>query len=269
MVVPRSRAEIVVLASILPVLLAGWLPAAAGADEADHATRLAVLKSNSDTQTDPPATVEIVAGSASNSITIERRHRGYSIQDSRRRIALSRDSQSVARKRCRRIDSHAIQCDLLRIRVLEVRAGPGDDRVRAGARGVRIGRLVGDAGADRLFGGSTWDTLRGGSGGDFLVGNGDRDSLAGGAGDDVLRGGPGDDYLSPDFIDGGADRLFGGTGADDLQTGGDGTLDPVIDCGPSRRDWAAVSPREREKAIACEQIDSPTFVEVRRVTRVP
>lgn len=129
--------------------------------------------------------------------------------------------------------------------------GGGNDRLDGGAdRDTLTGeggddRLVGRAGRDRLDGGAGDDTLVGGGGGDTLIGGDGRDTLTGGGGGDTLIGGGGGDTLSGgagddlfvvrfegEIVDfgGGADTLRvvpGGTGGAIRVSGDLGTEDLV------------------------------------------
>jgi Ca2+-binding RTX toxin-like protein len=82
----------------------------------------------------------------------------------------------------------------------------GDDTLTADASlGDVSAVLSGGAGNDSLNGGGGRDVLLGGAGNDSLNGGGNRDLLYGGLGDDKLDGGE---------LDGSADVLIGGPGAD-------------------------------------------------------
>jgi hypothetical protein len=99
-----------------------------------------------------------------------------------------------------------------------VRAGLGDDTVRAGAPAA----VHGGAGDDELVGGQAGVRLYGGPGDDRLVGGANSDQLDGGGGRDELHGGAGDDQLTdgdrdgvagaggpgPDILDGGTEAHF-------------------------------------------------------------
>jgi Ca2+-binding RTX toxin-like protein len=107
-----------------------------------------------------------------------------------------------------------------------IKAGPGNDRVRAldgddvvcGEEGDDV--ISGGSGNDRLFGGDGDDTLKGDAGNDLLAGQRDDDSLSGGGGDDEVDGGSGNDRVrglgGNDVLRGGAgtDRIDGGPGLD-------------------------------------------------------
>jgi len=74
----------------------------------------------------------------------------------------------------------------------------------------------GGAGDDALYGGSKADLLYGDDGKDVLNGGGGNDSLYGGNGLDFLDGADGNDYLNGG-LDGVADQLTGGAGADKFE----------------------------------------------------
>jgi Ca2+-binding RTX toxin-like protein len=107
--------------------------------------------------------------------------------------------------------------------------GGGSDTIEGGAGADRID---GGADDDRLFGGEEFSLGTDFDGGDTILGGGGADYLAGGLGADELRGDDGNDKLfaerEPQFFgdvlsDPAANRLFGGTGDDQLDgaLGGD------------------------------------------------
>lgn len=147
------------------------------------------------------------------------------------RIRERREPLTVRARNCRRVDPHTARCRTTRVyamrailgsggdrlRVsgyveLEVRAGDGDDHVRAG----NFGDVYGGRGSDAAWG----LNLYGGEGDDQLYGRGDQfdaeNTLLGGPGDDRIRGARDDDVL----VGGpGRDRLSGGRGTDSLIDG--------------------------------------------------
>jgi Ca2+-binding RTX toxin-like protein len=74
----------------------------------------------------------------------------------------------------------------------------------------------GGNGQDTFYGGSKNDWFHGGNDKDVLEGRGGNDTLYGSFGFDILDGGAGNDFLHGG-IDGYADELTGGTGADTFQ----------------------------------------------------
>lgn len=112
--------------------------------------------------------------------------------------------------------------------------GDGDDEFSTGT--TIPCELNGGADDDRLFGGSGNDVLFGGTGDDDLYGGGGNDDMTGYTGNDYLHGGWGDDFLNGmsgnDTIVGGYgnDTLYGGTGTDEVLGGpGNDYLDGGVD----------------------------------------
>jgi Ca2+-binding RTX toxin-like protein len=102
---------------------------------------------------------------------------------------------------------------------VEVRDGPGDDRMRSN---ISTARFVMGPGNDVALGASLAtpsygsDTITGTVGADILDGGPGQDHIRGGNSTDVIRGGTGNDRL---FGERGTDRLFGGLGNDYLNGG--------------------------------------------------
>ena len=106
------------------------------------------------------------------------------------------------------------------VKLIEVDAGAGNDKVQLGSK-VRIAaRILGEAGNDTILGGRGNDQLSGGLGDDELRGGAGNDALAGEAGTDDLFGDDGNDKLDGgdgnDALDGGGgqDIILGGKGKD-------------------------------------------------------
>ena len=122
----------------------------------------------------------------------------------------------------------------LRVGVIEVKGGAGNDRLRT--EGPRM-RAHGNAGNDVIQGGPRADAVRGGDGNDVLRPHGGRDLVMGNAGDDLAVGGPGGDLI---FGGPGDDSLFGRTG-DDVIRGATGE-DIVIDLHGTDRLYGGADP---------------------------
>jgi Ca2+-binding RTX toxin-like protein len=120
---------------------------------------------------------------------------------------------------------------------------PGErDRI-----GSSVGSLVGGDGPDVLVGGpgddaldgrDGRDDLRGSTGGDTLDGGGGRDTLRGGVGDDMLNSGLYLDWDPANDPESDRDRVFGGPGADAIETGSGADS---VSAGPGR-EWIDTGP---------------------------
>ena len=97
--------------------------------------------------------------------------------------------------------------------------GDGNDSIYGGAA---MDFLYGENGNDYIYARSGNDYLFGGNGNDYLYGYAGNDYISGGAGNDYLSGSSGNDWL---YGGTGYDRLYGSSGNDYLSGGIDGVAD--------------------------------------------
>jgi hypothetical protein len=103
--------------------------------------------------------------------------------------------------------------------------GGSDDDFIVTPDGVKLVRILGNAGSDMLVGNELDNGMDGGTGDDFLYGGAGNDGIQGGAGNDSIWGEAGDDnirgYTGHDFLLGGDgnDVITGGAGSDTMSGG--------------------------------------------------
>ena len=127
----------------------------------------------------------------------------------------------------------------------EVHAGSGNDKVY----GNEVPALVFDEGDEGFYEYWTQDALSGDQGNDLLVGGPGADFLSGGSGADTLDGGF--EEIEDEFYTGEDDTLLGGPGNDRILAW-HADHDPVINCGPGRRDKAIIDRGLDPKPKGCE-----------------
>jgi Ca2+-binding RTX toxin-like protein len=114
--------------------------------------------------------------------------------------------------------------------------GTGNDTANGGAGDDN---LRGEEGSDALNGDDDTDILDGGLNGDTLHGGDGTDFADGGQGNDEIYGDAGDDVLADNGYGNDVDHIYGGDGADDINSGdGDsgGSGADNVDCGANDGD---------------------------------
>ena len=129
----------------------------------------------------------------------------------------------------------------------EVHAGSGNDKVY----GNEVPAVVVDEADGSTYEYWTQDALEGDQGNDLLVGGEGADFLSGGSGADTLDGGL--EAIEDEFYTGDDDTLVGGPGNDLLKAWA-ADHDPVINCGPGRRDKAIIDRGLDPKPKGCEVV---------------
>ena len=246
------------LAAVFPLLAALLAPAAAGADSTLVQVNAGLLRIDGLKGT--PSQVEVRYKTAAEA--------GFGGLTDRFLITDESGLQAVGAD-CAAVSATQASCSAVPVSTIEATLGDGDDlMVLNASKGDRVPRRF----ATDLSGGSGADVIRGGVGDDVMRGNAGRDVLAGWSGDDLLFGGSGTDGLlgfSGDdtlFGERGRDALFGQKGRDrmfggpqnDVLLARDGFRDPILNCGPGKRqraitDWRdprpnrCLQPGERRK----------------------
>jgi Ca2+-binding RTX toxin-like protein len=143
--------------------------------------------------------------------------------------------------------------------------GEGSDKLYSGPGGGYPDRErgLGGPGSDSLYGSGGRDQVSDGTGSDKVYGGTEIDSVSGGpafctapldyssdcpipsefdSSDDYIYGGPGHDTLSPGWVSGGVDHLYGEDGTDHINANQEADIFPgpvtkeIVDCGPGD-DW--------------------------------
>jgi hypothetical protein len=131
---------------------------------------------------------------------------------------------------------------------------PFDDRLHVEGKGGDD-VLIGSPGRDFLLAGLGADFFRGGPGTDLVIGGREGDDLQLSRGSTTVYGGPGRDQIGALFgrrTAGGRDRLFGGTGNDNINSANEES--DMVDCGVGD-DFVAADPSEL--LLRCERREFP------------
>lgn len=240
------------LAALFPLLVALAVPAAAGADSTLVQVSAGLLRI--DGLKGAPSKVEVRYKLAAEA--------GFGGLADRFLITDEGGLQSVGAD-CTATSPIEASCSASPVSTIEATLGDGDDvMVLNAGKGDGVPRRF----ATDLNGQSGADVIRGGPGNDVIRGDAGRDVLAGWSGDDLLFGGPGADGLigfsGDDTLQGerGRDALFGQKGRDhmfggpqnDVLLARDGFRDPILACGPGKRQRAITDSRD-PRASRCLQ----------------
>ena len=246
------------LAAVFPLLAALVGPAAAGADSTLVQVSAGLLRI--DGMRGTPSQVEVRYKTAAKA--------GFGGLTDRFLITDEGGLQSVGAD-CAALSATQASCSVVPVATIEATLGDGDDvLVLNASKGDGVPKrfatdLNGEAGADVIRAGVGDDVVRGGPGRDVLAGWSGDDQLFGGSGTDGLIGFSGDDTLVGErgrdalFGQKGRDRMFGGP-QNDVLLARDGFRDPILACGPGKRQRAitdsrdprpsrCLQPRERRK----------------------